>query len=60
MTEGTANLVLAILRLGIMAANQITLASMETLHPETRADLLNARDDLTAEIDRLDSLGEEL
>ena len=60
MTPATIELILAALRLGISAYNQIELMDLEKLPPDVKEMLLFERDRLTVEIRRLDNIGGEL
>ncbi len=57
MPPGTITLILAAVKLGTAAMNQIELLNMDELPPEVKQELLDARDAMTMEIRRLDSLG---
>ena len=57
MELATAELILLVLRAGRLAAKELALANLESLPPETRAALIEERDELNTELARLDSLG---
>ena len=57
MTPATIELVLAALKLGIAAYNQVQLMDLDELPPEVKQMLITERDKLTQEIMRLDGLG---
>ena len=57
MDLATAELILLVLRAGRLAAKELALANLDTLPPEVRAELISERDQLNAELARLDALG---
>ncbi len=57
MTPATIELVLAALKLGIAAYNQVQLMDLDELPPEIKDMLIAERDRLGQEIMRLDGLG---
>ena len=57
MELATAELILLVLRAGRLAAKELALANLESLPPETRAALIDERDQLNDSLARLDRLG---
>ena len=57
MEEAALALILLALRGGRLALKQLELMNLETLPPETRAALIEERDELNSGLARLDSLG---
>ncbi len=57
MEEAALALILLALRGGRLALAQLRLMNLDTLPPEIRAELISERDQLNAELARLDELG---
>lgn len=57
MEEAVLALILLALRGGRLALEQLRLMNLDTLPPEVHAELISERDQLNAELARLDELG---